>query len=80
METTNVLIVIGVIGVVVLVLVAIRGSFKSDDDFYGESTTVAGGGPSAERHDEGRGDASDDGAGDGGTSVDGDGSGDGSDD
>jgi hypothetical protein len=43
MELTQILIIVGVIGAVVLVIVAIRGSFKNDDAFYGESPpTVRG--------------------------------------
>ena len=45
MELTQILIIVGVIGGVILVAIAIRGSFKNDDAFYGDSTTVAGGGP-----------------------------------
>jgi hypothetical protein len=41
MELTQVLIIVGVIGAIVLVIIALRGSFKSDDAFYGDSTTVA---------------------------------------
>jgi hypothetical protein len=37
MELTQILIIVGVIGGVLLLIVAIRGSFKSDDAFYGEA-------------------------------------------
>jgi hypothetical protein len=42
MELTQILIIVGVIGAVILVIVAIRGSFKSDDAFYGESPPMPG--------------------------------------
>jgi|KBSMisStandDraft_5_1062788.scaffolds.fasta_scaffold623042_3 hypothetical protein len=37
MELTQILIIVGVIGGIILLIVAVRGSFKSDDDFYGEA-------------------------------------------
>ena len=42
METTQILLIAGAIGLAVLAIIAIRGSFKDDDSFYGGSTTVAG--------------------------------------
>ena len=40
METTQILLIAGAIGLAVLAIIAIRGSFKDDDAFYGDSTTV----------------------------------------
>ena len=37
MELTQILIIVGVIGGIILLIVAVRGSFKSDDSFYGEA-------------------------------------------
>ena len=34
MELTQILIIVGVIGGIILLIVAVRGSVKSDDDFY----------------------------------------------
>ena len=74
MELTQILIIAGVIGGVILVAIAIRGSFKSDDAFYGDSTTVAGGGPTG---DAGEGHHSSDGQGGDHGGVDGGGGSDG---
>jgi len=48
MEFTQILIVVGVIGAIVLVIIALRGSFKNDDAFYGDSTTVAANSPAVD--------------------------------
>jgi hypothetical protein len=45
MELTQILIIVGVIGGIILAVVAIRGSFKDDDAFYGESPTMPTRGP-----------------------------------
>ena len=65
MEWTLILLVIGA-AFVVLAIVAIRGSFKSDDAFYGDSTTVAANSPPLDSARSG-------GVGDGHGSPDGDG-------
>jgi hypothetical protein len=78
MEWPIVLLVVGLVVVVGFVLVAIRGSFRDDDAFYGESGTVGGAsGPTG--HDDGGRDAGDEsGAGDdGGENVGSDDGGDG---
>ena len=48
-----VIILLVLIAIGVFVAVAVRGSFKSDDDFYGESTTVTGATISADTRDGG---------------------------
>jgi hypothetical protein len=71
MELTQILLIVGAIAAVVLVIIAIRGSFKSDDAFYGESPTIPSAGGSV---DEGQERGSPDG--DGGTGHNEGGSGD----
>ena len=66
MEFTQILIIVGVIGAIVLVIIALRGSFKNDDAFYGDSTTVAANSPAVDPDRSG-------GDGDGHGSPDGDG-------
>jgi hypothetical protein len=85
MEWPALLLVVGLVGVVAFTVVALRGSFKSDDEFYGESTTVTGAVGSADDHrrpgqDPGDGGAGghDAGAGDAGAGSDGGASGGGS--
>jgi hypothetical protein len=76
MEWTVILLLVGAVAIVVLALIAIRGSFRSDDAFYGGSTTVAASGPvTDDRHEDGV--ASDGAAIDGGPAPDGGTSGDG---
>jgi len=41
MELTQILIIVGAIAIVIFAIVAIRGSFRNDDAFYGESTPPA---------------------------------------
>jgi len=62
METTQILLIAGGIGLAVLAIIAIRGSFKDDDSFYGGSTTVAG----SNAADNGPGHDANDGGGDAG--------------
>ena len=79
MELTQILIIVGVIGGVILVAIAIRGAFRSDDAFYGDSTTVAGGGATrgtGEGHHSFDGQGGDHGGVDGGGGSDGGGNGD----
>jgi hypothetical protein len=45
MEWTVVLLLVGAVGVVVLAVVAIRGSFRDDDAFYGGSPGADAGRP-----------------------------------
>jgi hypothetical protein len=70
MEWPIVLLVVGLVVVVAFVLVAVRGSFKGDDAFYGESGTVGGVGGSTDQDggggEAGGGDAGEDGGGAGG--------------
>jgi hypothetical protein len=71
MEWPIVLLVVGLVVVVAFVLVAVRGSFKDDDSFYGESGTIGGPGDSTDHDGGGR----DEGDGGGGGEAKGDGSG-----
>ena len=78
MEFTQILIIVGVIGAIVLVIIALRGSFKNDDAFYGDSTTVAANSPPLDPTRSG-GDGDGHGSSDGGGGAGGDGGGSGGD-
>jgi hypothetical protein len=78
MEFTQILIIVGVIGAIVLVIIAIRGSFRNDDAFYGDSTTVAANSPAVDS-DRSGGDGDGHGSSDGDAGAGGDGGGGGGD-
>ena len=53
MSVLQILVLVGVIGGFALLLVALRGSFKSDDSFYGEAPPLPAKSPSPTSRDAG---------------------------
>ena len=70
MELTQILIIVGAIAIVVFAIVAIRGSFRSDDAFYGESSPAPNVASTTEDHGSHGSSGEGGGAGDGGSGSD----------